>query len=685
MSLIIMVFLYSSYYISGFLEDFEGNIWLTTLGKGILLIKNDKVISYKNHKLLRHENCIKSKYAPDGTIFLGTENGKVFKIDTKGDVQEVFSNGSMKITLIDFYKNYLLSNSSQHIEIVDMEKDIATTCFNAGAIKESQRVGENEVYLASSIGVHHLQIQDNLTAKRLARYGESSWCNSVFYDSLHQDLYIASVKGLFKFHQDQQDELRRNETKLISTSLTGYDQTLYAATATNGIVVFNKGHLIDEINTKTGLLSNRIIKIKLHNQKLFISTAEGLQIYNTKTKAFIQPEIINTVNGSRILDFDFYDNELFLITNKDLQKIKLEDLKQKETPPEIKLKNVIVNDHKRSFNTTNTFTYSDNKFEFEFQAISHGHANKLKYLYRIKEVDFDWEITSFGNNHVKYASLPPGKYTFEVKAINEDGVESETIQYTFEIKKPFWDTWWFYLVLTLFITSAVLLIWQLQLKRIKRKNAQEKELIASKLTALKLQMNPHFIFNALNSIQDLILKEDTENSYDYIVKFSNLVRMTLNYSDKDLISLEEEIEMLQLYLELEDLRFKRDFSFEIKNLVSDEVKIPSMLIQPFVENSIKHGLLHKIGPKSIKIHFKLDDILTCTIEDNGVGIEKSTKINQRKGSNHDSLSIKIIKKRIDILKQYYTADLGIEFINLYHQDDSPSGTKVIIKIPYENI
>jgi LytS/YehU family sensor histidine kinase len=193
-------------------------------------------------------------------------------------------------------------------------------------------------------------------------------------------------------------------------------------------------------------------------------------------------------------------------------------------------------------------------------------------------------------------------------------------------------------------------------------------------------MNPHFIFNAINSIQDLILKGDIDNSYNYIIKFSKLVRQTLNFSGKEFIDIEDEIELLETYLELEKLRFKADFEYSI-NCEFDGVKVPPMLVQPFVENAIKHGLLHKKGLKKLSIVFIKTDILKCIVTDNGIGREKSQEIKVRQQKNHQSFSVNATKDRFKIMQSHYQQDLGLLFedINL---NGKPTGTKVIINIPF---
>jgi LytS/YehU family sensor histidine kinase len=219
---------------------------------------------------------------------------------------------------------------------------------------------------------------------------------------------------------------------------------------------------------------------------------------------------------------------------------------------------------------------------------------------------------------------------------------------------------------------------------IQNKKAQQiNELNASKLTAIQSQMNPHFIFNSLNSIQDLILKGDVEHSYSYITTFSNLVRRTLSYSEKDFIDFDQEIKLLELYLSLEKLRFKKDFNYSINYENVDDIMIPPLLVQPFIENALVHGLLHKEGEKKLKITFELRDVLICTVEDNGVGREKAKTIRMRQNADHESFSSKAILNRFEILSAVFDGEFGYVFEDLYENDES-TGTRVIMRIPIKH-
>jgi len=211
------------------------------------------------------------------------------------------------------------------------------------------------------------------------------------------------------------------------------------------------------------------------------------------------------------------------------------------------------------------------------------------------------------------------------------------------------------------------------------------------LTALRAQMNPHFIFNALNSIQDFIIQEDKRSANRYLSRFSKLMRNVLDASDKDNISLKKEIEYLELYLSLEALRIDDDFEYKFD--IDDSVNvnnnlIPSMLLQPYVENALKHGLMHRDGKKELTIRFSkncpikglLENHLFCEIEDNGIGRTASMKINEQNGRVYQSKAMSLTQDRIDLLNSADTSKLGLEINDLKNEDGTAAGTKVNICI-----
>jgi two-component system LytT family sensor kinase len=225
---------------------------------------------------------------------------------------------------------------------------------------------------------------------------------------------------------------------------------------------------------------------------------------------------------------------------------------------------------------------------------------------------------------------------------------------------------------------------QLDEAYLKLEESTKNELAVSNLKALKSQMNPHFIFNLLNSIQALVLKGDIDASYNYMTKFATLVRKTLHFSDSELVELEDEISLLKIYLDLEKLRFPKNFDYQIRDNNIEGVEIPPLLIQPFIENALVHGLLHKEGQKTLIISFEIKDKLICTITDNGIGRAKSKAIKERQKSNHQSFSTQAIEKRFKILSETYKGQFGFKYEDIF-EGDVLIATQVKLSIPFKRI
>jgi two-component system, LytTR family, sensor kinase len=230
-------------------------------------------------------------------------------------------------------------------------------------------------------------------------------------------------------------------------------------------------------------------------------------------------------------------------------------------------------------------------------------------------------------------------------------------------------------------------ILQNQLAETEKLLAAEKKVTESELKALKSQMNPHFIFNALNSIQMQFMYGDKLTANEQLNNFTYLTRQILEVSGKKSITISDEVEILTKYLQLEQLRFKKDFTFSVtvsNDIDEDYHKIPPMLIQPIIENSIKHGLLHQKGDKKVSVHFDIDEEethLICTVIDNGIGREKSAEINAKNHSTHNSFSTKAIEQRLELLNEKLQLPDLIAYTDLVSSDNVINGTKVVIKIP----
>lgn len=338
-----------------------------------------------------------------------------------------------------------------------------------------------------------------------------------------------------------------------------------------------------------------------------------------------------------------------------------------------------------------SFSYKQNSIQFRFTAVSLSDPGKIRYAYRLKEQDTAWTYTN--NRIIDFNFLPPGRYTFEMIACNNNGIWTDTpLIYSFRIIPPFWQRWWFRALLLLAIAALVYTLFRRRVRDIRNKAAVKQQLAELEAKAIRAQMNPHFIFNSLNAIQECIVTEKVDAAYDYLSRFSKLLRLVLDNSDKSLIPLSSELEMIRLYLSLESLRFSQSFTHQISmddpadtlREDKDDIYIPSLLIQPFVENAIWHGLVNKDGEKILLLQFtERDGKLQCVIEDNGVGRTRAAEIKHQKlgAEKFESKGTRLAFQRIALLNQQNPGSAIIDIVDLFDERQQPAGTRVIITLP----
>lgn len=335
--------------------------------------------------------------------------------------------------------------------------------------------------------------------------------------------------------------------------------------------------------------------------------------------------------------------------------------------------------------------HNENYLHFKFDVINFINPEKDRFRYFLEGVDLDWSGYS-DNKQVTYPSLPPGKYILKVEGFNQQtGSQHSALFLHINIAPPFWLTWWFICFIVLTCSLSVVSYFRYKINKTKKEEQKKaevsKQLAELEMKALLAQMNPHFTFNAINSIQNYILDNDVDSALAYLLDFSKIIRQTLENASKDFIFLAEEIDFLKRYLHLEQMRY--DDHFEYKLIIDplidkDIVLIPPMIIQPYVENAIKHGIRHKKGIGKLQIQFSIKDIdvILCTVEDNGIGREASKKINSSIRNNHNGAGMSITKTRLEKLKEAYKdSKYKVEVIDLWSETNKSLGTKIKISMP----
>lgn len=509
-------------------------------------------------------------------------------------------------------------------------------------------------------------------------------------DTTQKFIYASRLGQLYKFDYAGHSEKALFPGKSLSiTALLFADGHLYCSDTESGILILKNDAIVRRIDHSDGLFQSNIKRIRKQGDQLFILSSEGLQIYNLRKDQFEKFGVIANILDRKVIDFDVSKSHLMLLRKKDHYAIPLPSLYEELHPSQIYVDSCTVAGKKIDFRQSQ-FDFDQNSVIFYVDYRDFSTKRKTKIVYKLEGFYDEWKVLKPGEHEIEFQSLPVGNYTFRVKAEFE-GQHSREFVYSFRITPPFWQTWWFY---TLLVIATILFIGSvafLRLRRIRIKAKQRLELETSRsivlnaqLKAIRAQMNPHFLFNSINSIQDLVLQKETLKSYDYLESFSRLVRMTLEHSEREFVVLREELEFLNLYLDLESLRFENEFQFALMLPEElNEISVPSLIIQPFVENAIKHGLLHKSGSKYLSVIFKKSDrnTLTCCIEDNGVGRKRATEITERRKSDHKSFSTEAIQARLKMINDQFGADFRYEVLDLSDANEEPSGTRVNITFP----
>ena len=321
----------------------------------------------------------------------------------------------------------------------------------------------------------------------------------------------------------------------------------------------------------------------------------------------------------------------------------------------------------------------------KYQALAFPNDKRVSYKYRLPSVNLEW-IAVGNNNSLTLSDVPYGNFSVEISASSNPEVSKQTIQFfnptPFSASKGFP----FFLISGVGLISFIFYKWRISQikKKEKEKTRINKKMADLELTALRSQMNPHFMFNSLNSIKSYVLEAKPEIAADYLSRFSHLIRRILHNSREKNISLNEEIETLDLYLSLEQFRFENAFQYKIEKdhkLIENEITIPPMLLQPFIENAIWHGLMHKKEAGRLLLNFELENgNLKCIIDDNGIGRRKAKELKSLSARKHKSMGLSITQNRVQLMNSLDSMGIEIEIIDKMINEVS-EGTKIILTIP----
>lgn len=524
----------------------------------------------------------------------------------------------------------------------------------------------------------------------------------VYEDSINA-LWICTVgSGLVKYRYLSNDFETIEPVKKISLFIRHLlpDGPLFWIATDNGLVIYNwqQNKVIKHAILNTNGSSNVCYAIQKDNNGYYwVSTNLGIYKFNSKY------ELVQKYNMGNGLSFLEYNTACTLKDSAGnlyfggvggITHFNPLTLKQNQYSPPPVITSIKINDKRwltgknPNLNNDLSFTHKQNFLTIEFAVNNFSNEANNVFSYRLKGLNDEWSIPGTGNT-ANFTSLPHGHYTFELRSANSDGIWSKEIKtLNIAILPPWWKTWWFAVLVFVAIGSIITFIVARRIKNIRYEASVQQQMAELEIKSLHAQMNPHFIFNSLNSIKEMILEDQKQNASRYLSKFAQLIRTSLEQSRQTFISIKQCVDHLRQYLEMEKLRFE-DFTYTIEideDVNAEETQIAPMLIQPLVENAIWHGLRSKQNDRQLFIRFlKKGKTVICEVEDNGVGLHHSIKTKSANILNHSSVGITNIRERLNLLNEKYNMECSL---TINDKTDVPgktgSGTLAVLQLQFKH-
>lgn len=609
---------------------------------------------------------------PDGTMWVGTDGKGMIRIaqDTLGQDSLIFYTN----------KDGLSSNWIRDIQYHPIEHRMYIATLGGGlsiGVKKKQD---------STVQFQFTRLRDPNIPKRI---------NQIVIDQNGRIWMASDQLGVSCWVNGIQDIIGNEaleSTRIRALSIGG--DKLWIGTATKGLyeaAIYSEYVQITASPINEQLHSNNIYQLKYTSDStLWIGTEKGMDAIKNPNQKEFQVDHYGFNEGFTGLEtcqnaiFEDSLGSVYIGTIAGLEIYSAQEIQVSEKAPILELQDILLFYQPISDRNQTQFEYYENHFGFSFTATFLPQPSSIEYQWRLKGYESDWSPWSEQKN-INYSNLKPGQYEFEIRArstLNQQVSEVKT--YSFEIIPPFWQKNWFWYTVVISGVGIILIIVTLIILRIKRKNRikleqieLEKDLISLEQKALRLQMNPHFIFNALNSIQYIIGKEDPKVARIQLAKFSKLMRKILDNSRKNLITIEDELETIRDYIQMETFASSKKIALNIKlneDIPEDVPIIPPLLLQPFVENAIIHGFDDSTESPAITIEFDMEqkNILICSVSDNGVGRQQAEK--KKTAEEHKSTALEVTQERLDKINQNVSMQ-SLEIIDL-----KPHGTKVIFRL-----
>ncbi len=725
----------NEYDIQSFMEDKEGNIWIISAGNGLFMLTRDALrsalfqVNAEMGENLSITDVVKDNH---GRVWVGTTNGDVgyfekdkyysiqFLHPPQGALRSLFLTNHQTLFLIFnnatyyFPTNKIALELKCNAEVVTLMKDpeIPTQylskdkegIFQVIYKKISSLNGENTGI--SKVG-YFFTFQE--TEKGFIFFEKAIPVrNYGMVQDKAENIWLATPQGLKIIKGNILDTLTllKKDYPLLKSPITsiGIDSRQRIWVATDGYGLFyldstqqnrisTHSFSPQPIFTPISELAGSIIKSLFVDKKdkIWVSTNQGAfrVTMNDKGKPQVfRYSIAQGLPTNEVANVWADSTSAWIATAKGLVRIHQSTAeKYTDNKPLLYLRQVVINGEPFAPVSNVVFSYLQNNIQIEYVCLSFRSDKNIRYYYRMlseNQQDTSWNITI--DLKKEFPLLNPGKYLFQIKAEDVDGIQTEIKEYAFQITPPWWDTTVFKLLVLSGLLSLLGLIVYLRIRFVRNQEKGKNEFAEMRLQMLQAQMNPHFTNNALLAIQSFVMRADHQKAQEYLAKFAELNRLYLEASRMRFTSLKQEIELLRYYLELEHLRFADKFDYEIKVSEKDLqgiTEFPAMLLQPLAENAINHGLLYlkRKGNLTIRVS-KENHKVVAVVEDDGIGRKAAQEIKNRLKKTHISRAGQIMKDIQSTLNTSGKIQMEIQTIDKMNAQGNSLGTCVNIILTY---
>ena len=699
------------------LYDKSGDFWLS-MSHGLMKFENDSNSNYV--KYLDQINCATIFEDESNILWVGTTNEGIFKL-TNQPVKRIIEEDVGRFMRIEFGKeknvvatdasyllfydeNFKLKNKLKSLTNDYMIYDIAFSesgnfyyinnqglftvnetppysakLYSSGFYKSLDLI-DDIIWMGGGNNSYRLDLNTKIQEDFLGKRTYST-------AGIHKNkALLGTTDGLFLYNDGEVSQILEKQAIDVRDIFLAEDSTYWIASNGFGIFQANDFEIIKTYDKSKGLSSDICKSICIHENNVWVGTNDGLNKINLSTNHVSILKEDNGLPSNEVNGLQVWNENIIAATNDGLAIIN-NNISPAKNPPKINIAQLKIMEKDTAVLDAFQLDKKERNIKIGFEGISFINAKEIEYSYKMDGVDENWVFTK--NQLAQYPKLLPGDYSFAVKAKGLNSEWSDEKRIDFHIPAYYYETNIFKVAILIGFGMLIFFAIRSYYVYVQKKENTKTELIKSQLTALRAQMNPHFIFNSLNSLSDYILQKEHRAANKHLSNFAKLMRMILNNSSKEYVSLAEEISSLELYLSLEKVRFNDDLETKIlidEKLVSDKIGIPSLLIQPYVENALLHGLKPKENEKELTISFKDcgPRYLKVFIEDNGIGRMRSAEINNS-NNVHESKGLSISSQRLELINENQNKNHQLKIHDLFDENKNPLGTKIELTLDYLNL